>query len=140
MIDQPEIHVGSAIGTRPGLPVAAPAGRIFWALVGLYVLATLVGSAAMLALQPVSGVDPAVLALVQFGPALGALVTWFVGRRIVEPLLPAPVPARQVRANLGYVLMACLLCGLLVAGATAFTGHDLVGPAAVGGCPSWRSS
>ncbi|CAM4253500.1 type II CAAX endopeptidase family protein [Nocardia ninae] len=135
VIDQPEINLGSTIGTQPGPPASAPAGRIFWALVGLYILATLLGSAAMLALQPVSGIDPAALALVQFGPALGALVTWFVGRRIVGPLLPAPVPAGQVRANLGYVLMACLLCGLSVAGATAFAGHELVGPAAVGGLP-----
>ncbi|WP_194838665.1 CPBP family intramembrane glutamic endopeptidase [Nocardia sp. XZ_19_369] len=135
MIDQPEIHAGPDIGTRTELPVSAPGGRIFWAFVGLYILATLLGSAAMLALQPVSSIDPAALALVQFGPALGALVTWFVGRRIVGPLLPAPVPARQVRTNLGYVLVACLLCGLLIAGATAFAGHDLVGPAAVGGVP-----
>ncbi|WP_159080711.1 CPBP family intramembrane glutamic endopeptidase [Nocardia suismassiliense] len=135
MIEQPEIHVGPASGTLLEQPVSAPSGRIFWTLVGLYVLATLLGSAAMLALQPVSGIDPPALALVQFGPALGAVVTWFSGRRIIKPLLPAPVPAKQVRANLTYVLVACLLCGLLIAGATAFAGHDLVGPAAVGGVP-----
>ncbi|MFI9401375.1 CPBP family intramembrane glutamic endopeptidase [Nocardia sp. NPDC052316] len=135
MIDQPEIPVGPAIGTRPQRQASAPAGRIFAALIGLYVLATLLGSAAMLALQPISGIDPAALALVQFGPVLGALATWLAGGKVVGPLLPAPVPAGQVRVNLGYVLAACLLCGLLIAGAMTFAGHDPIGPVGVGGVP-----
>lgn len=140
VIAQPEIPSTSAIGTasdaaRTDQPGPAPAARIFWTIIGIYVLTTLLGSAAMLAVQPVSGIDPAALSLVQFGPALGALATWLVGRKIVGPLFPPPVPARRVRENLGYVVAACLLLGSLIAGATALTGHDLVGPAAVGGVP-----
>ncbi|MFE9578528.1 hypothetical protein ACFYO1_19220 [Nocardia sp. NPDC006044] len=89
----------------------------------------------MLALQPVSGIDPAALSLVQFAPAGGALITWLVGRKIVGPLFPASVSGREVRENLGYIMAACLILALLIAGATVLAGHDLVGPATVGGVP-----
>lgn len=131
MITQPEIPTGPAATTTD----ATPAGRIFWTFIGIYVLTTLLGSAAMLALQPVSGIDRAALSLVQFAPALGALATWLIGRKVLGPLFPAQVPVRQVRENLGHLLAACLLLGLLIAGATALAGHDLVGPVSVGGVP-----
>ncbi|PXX68571.1 CAAX prenyl protease-like protein [Nocardia tenerifensis] len=123
---------------RTGLRTAeatrtAPPSRAFWALIGVYVLSTLLGSAAMLALQPVSGIDPAALSLVQFAPTIGALATWPIGRRVLAPLSSAP--SRTVRRNLGYLVAACLLFGLLIAVATVSTGRDLVGPAPVGGVP-----
>ncbi|WP_405160702.1 CPBP family intramembrane metalloprotease [Nocardia sp. NBC_01499] len=133
VIAQPDLPTADTARTEQPVPV--PTGRVFWTLIGIYVLATLVASVAMLALQPVSGIDAAALSLVQFAPALGALVTWLIGRKVIGPLLPAAVSARRVRENLGYILAACLLFGLLIAGATALTGHDLVGPVAVGGVP-----
>ncbi|MEV6555778.1 type II CAAX endopeptidase family protein [Nocardia sp. NPDC051756] len=133
MIDRPETP--TATFDDAAQRVSAPTARIFWALIGIYVFATLLASTAMLALQPVSGIDPAALSLVQFAPALGTLVTWLVGYKIVGPLFPVPVSARQVRENLGYILAACLFLALSIAGATALAGRDLVGPAAVGGVP-----
>ncbi|MEU7140514.1 type II CAAX endopeptidase family protein [Nocardia sp. NPDC046473] len=136
MIAQPEIPTGPAVdAVRTEQSTSAPSGRIFWTFIGTFVLTTLLGSVAMLALQPVSGIDPAALSLVQFAPALGALTTWLVGRTVLGPLFPAPVSTRQVRDNLGYIVAACLLLGLLIAGATALAGPDLVGPVAVGGVP-----
>ncbi|WP_433659260.1 CPBP family intramembrane glutamic endopeptidase [Nocardia sp. CA-128927] len=132
MITQPAIPTDPPLGVVRTVP---PPARTFWTFIGIYVLATLLGSAAMLALQPVSGIDPAALSLVQFAPALGALVTWLIGRKVLGPLLPAPVSARQVRENLGYIVAACVLLSLLIAGATALAGRDLVGPVAVGGAP-----
>ncbi|MFI7003526.1 CPBP family intramembrane glutamic endopeptidase [Nocardia sp. NPDC050175] len=133
MTAQPETPTGPA--ARIEQSTSVPSGRIFWTLIGIYVLTTLLGSVAMLALQPVSGIDRAALSLVQFAPALGALATWLIGRTVLGPLFPTPETTRQVRENLGYILAACLLLGLLVAGATALAGHDLVGPVAVGGVP-----
>ncbi|WP_191093939.1 CPBP family intramembrane glutamic endopeptidase [Nocardia colli] len=133
MIDRPESP--TATFDYAAQQVSAPTARIFWAFIGIYIFATLLASAAMLALQPVSGIDPAALSVVQFAPALGALVTWLVGRKFLGPLFPASVPARQVRENLGYIVAACIFLALLIAGATALAGHDLVGPAAVGGVP-----
>ncbi|MFI6170291.1 CPBP family intramembrane glutamic endopeptidase [Nocardia sp. NPDC051052] len=135
MIAQPEIPTSPAAAARIEQSASAPPGRIFWTFIGIYVLTTLLGSAAMLALQPVSGIDRAALSLVQFAPALGALATWLIGRKVLGPLFPAPVSNRQVRDNLGYLLAACLLLSALIACATAVAGHDLVGPVAVGGVP-----
>lgn len=133
VIDRPETP--TATFDYAAQRVSAPAAGIFWTIIGIYVFTTLPASAAMLALQPVSGIDPAALSLVQFAPTCGALVAWLAGRKIIGPLFPAPVSVRQVRENIGYILAACLILALLIAGATALAGHDLVGPAAVGGAP-----
>ncbi|MFC9432546.1 CPBP family intramembrane glutamic endopeptidase [Nocardia sp. NPDC057030] len=133
MIDRPETPAPTF--DYAAQRVSAPPAGIFWAFIGIYVVATLSASAATLALQPVSGIDPAALSLVQFAPAFGALVTWLAGRKLVGPLFPAPVSGREVRENLGYIVAACLFLALLIAGATALAGHDLVGAATVGGVP-----
>ncbi|MFG1791954.1 CPBP family intramembrane glutamic endopeptidase [Nocardia sp. NPDC049149] len=112
-----------------------PTARVFWTIIVTFVLATMLCTVAMLAAQSLSGIDPAALTLTQFGPALGALATWLSWRKVIAPLLPAPAPLPKVRANLGSLVAVCVLLGLLVAAAMTLTGHDLVGPAAVGGVP-----
>ncbi len=109
-------------------------GRL-WAMLGVYVVSTLTASVILLAAQPHSGIDRAALSLVQFGPALGALITWPAFRTTVSRLLPAPVPARRVGVNVLAMVAACVAFWLLITGATLLVDIDLVGPVAVGGVP-----
>ncbi|MFC9997762.1 hypothetical protein [Nocardia sp. NPDC127526] len=48
-------------------------------------MSTLVASADLLVAQTYSGIDPAVLSLVQFGPMPGALATWLTFRKTATP-------------------------------------------------------
>ncbi|HZE40519.1 MAG TPA: hypothetical protein VE172_17085, partial [Stackebrandtia sp.] len=106
-----------------------------WMIIGGYVLATFVFSAAMLALQPVSGIDAAALSIVQFAPALGALVAWALWRRAAADRRPGAVPRRQVVAHTGLMVAACVLFALVAAGGALFAGRQLVGAAPAAGVP-----
>jgi membrane protease YdiL (CAAX protease family) len=113
----------------------APAPRAFLAPTLTFVLATFVASGALLLLQPVSGIDPSVLALVQLGPAVGAGATLAVFRGRLAPLLPDAVPRRQVVAHLVLAFAACLLYwGVLVA-VLLVQGEPLEGVHATAGVP-----
>ncbi len=113
----------------------SPAARAFLAPTLTFVLATFAASGAMLLLQPVSGIDPGVLPLVQLGPAVGAATTFAIFRGRLAPLLPAAVPRRQVVAHLILALAACLLyAGVLVA-VLLVQGEPLDGADAAGSVP-----
>lgn len=102
---------------------------------GVYLLSTLAASVVLLAVQPHSGIDAAALSLVQFGPALGALVTWLMFRKSVGPLLPEAVSSRRVGLNVAAVVTACVVLWLLTTVAAVVSGTEMVGPVAVGGVP-----
>ncbi|WP_280298607.1 CPBP family intramembrane glutamic endopeptidase [Nocardia neocaledoniensis] len=126
-----------AVDTESGRASALPpptAARI-WLALGVYVLATLTASGALLAVQQPSGIDPAALSLVQFGPAVGALVTWLMFRRTVVEVLPRAVSRRLVGVHLAGIVAVCVAYWLLITGAAVVSGTATVGPAAVGGVP-----
>ena len=131
------VRSGSTRGTRPD-PVhgqQAPTATRVWSVLGVYVVSTSVASMVLLAVQPRSGIDPAALSLVQFGPALGALATWPIFRRTIAGPLPAAIPYRRVGVNIAAVVGLCMVFWLLVTMAVAASGAALVGPAAVGAVP-----
>lgn len=113
----------------------APAPRAFLAPTLTFVLATFAASGALLLLQPVSGIDPSVLALVQLGPAVGAGVTLAVFRGRLAPLLPDAVPRRQVIAHLVLAFAACLLYGGVLVAVLLVQGEPLDGAHGVAGVP-----
>ncbi|KZM73452.1 CPBP family intramembrane glutamic endopeptidase [Nocardia terpenica] len=123
------------MSNSPTRAVESPAEAHAWAALGVYVLSTLIASAVLLAVQPHSGIDPAALSLVQFGPALGALATWLTFRNTVNRLRPEPVSARRVGLDVLTVVAACVLFWLLITMAAVVAGIATVGPAAVGGVP-----
>ncbi|MEV0029897.1 type II CAAX endopeptidase family protein [Nocardia sp. NPDC050793] len=98
-------------------------------------LSTLAASVVLLAVQPHSGIDPAALSLVQFGPTLGVLATWLTFRKTVAGLLPAAESSRRVGASVVAVVTACVLFWVLITMAAVVSGTALVGPAAVGSLP-----
>lgn len=98
-------------------------------------LSTFGASAVLLAVQPHSGIDASALSLVQFGPALGALITWLAFRKTVSGILPAAVSARQVSARVLTIVAACVSLWLLMTLAAVVSDTATVGPAAVGGVP-----
>ncbi|MET9489497.1 type II CAAX endopeptidase family protein [Nocardia sp. NPDC006630] len=106
-----------------------------WPVVTLYIAVTLVASAGLLAVQSVSGIDAAVLSLVQFAPAIGALITWLSFRKSITRLLPAEIPWRRVRIDLLSILVACVAIWVLGDAGMAWSGHPMVGPAAVAATP-----
>ncbi|WP_327140681.1 CPBP family intramembrane glutamic endopeptidase [Nocardia sp. NBC_01327] len=104
-------------------------------VIALYIAITLIASAGLLAAQSVSGIDAAVLSLVQFAPAIAAVITWVSFRKSIIGLLPAEIPWRRVRIDLLAILVACVSIWLLAAASMAWSGHTMVGPAAVAGTP-----
>ncbi|MRH91766.1 CPBP family intramembrane metalloprotease [Nocardia sp. SYP-A9097] len=106
-----------------------------WAALGVYVVATLTASVVLLAVQPHSGIDPAALSLVQFGPALGALTTWLMFGKTIRRLRPAAISSRRVGARVLAMVAACVVFWLLITLAALASGTALVGPTAVGGLP-----
>ncbi|MFI1913846.1 CPBP family intramembrane glutamic endopeptidase [Nocardia sp. NPDC020380] len=125
------VHAGN---TQAGASESPTAVRV-WAALAVYVLATLAASVVLLAVQPLSGIGPAVLSLVQFGPALGVLVTWLAFRNTVSRLLPAPVSSRRVGISVLVTVVVCALFLLLVTVAAVVSDTAMVGPVAVGGVP-----
>lgn len=116
-------------------PAPRPATARVRAAVPVYILSTLVGSVILLAVQPLSGIDPAALSLVQFGPALGALATWLMFRKTLTGLRPPAIPIRRAVANIATVTAACVAFWLLLVQAATLSGTAMVGPAAVGALP-----
>ncbi|MFB7877941.1 CPBP family intramembrane glutamic endopeptidase [Nocardia sp. NPDC056064] len=113
----------------------SPTAASIRAAVGVYLLATLVASMFFLAVQPHSGIHPAALSLVQFAPAVGALVTWLLFRRTVSGSRPTAVPSRRVGLRVVAMVVVCVGFGLLITVAAAVSGIAPVGTAAVGGVP-----
>ena len=114
---------------------SAPAPRAYLAPTLTFVLATFVASGALLLLQPASGIDPSVLALVQLGPAVGAGTTLAIFRTRLAPLLPDAVPRRQVVAHLVLAFAACLLYAGVLVTVLLVQGDPLAGAHAVAGVP-----
>ncbi|QIS19421.1 CPBP family intramembrane glutamic endopeptidase [Nocardia terpenica] len=123
------------MSNSPTCAAESPARANAWSALGVYVLSTLIASAVLLAVQPHSGIDPAALSLVQFGPALGALATWLTFRTSVTRLRPEAVSARRVGTDVLTVVAVCVLFWLLITMAAVVSGIAAVGPAAVGGVP-----
>lgn len=121
--------------TQPGpaCGVQSPTTARVWAALGVYILSALAASAVLLVVQPHSGIYPAALSLVQFGPMLGALTTWLAFRKTVAGLLPAAVSARRVGVNILAMVTACVLFWLLITVSAVISGIALAAPAAVGG-------
>ncbi|MFI8977507.1 CPBP family intramembrane glutamic endopeptidase [Nocardia asteroides] len=124
-----EITESSRVASR------TPTAAWVWIALGVYVLSTLSASAILLAVQPYARVDTAVLSLVQFGPVVGALVTWLMFRRTVAGVLPTAVSVGQVVVNVGAVVAVCVMYWLLTTAMAIVSGTATVGPAAVGGVP-----
>lgn len=99
------------------------------------VVATFVASGALLVLQGVTGVDPAVQSHVQLAPAVGALVTWLAYRARLRTLLSAPVVPRELGLRTAVAAGACLLYAVLVLTLTLATGAPVSGAVAVGAVP-----
>ncbi len=125
------VDVATVVDRADGVP--PPAAARVWTAVGGYALSTLAASVLLLAVQRPSGIDPAALSLVQFGPAVGALVTWLVFRRTVVGALPRAVPQRTVGVNLAAIVAVCGAYWGLITAAAVVSGTATVGPAAVGG-------
>ncbi|MFB8002490.1 CPBP family intramembrane glutamic endopeptidase [Nocardia sp. NPDC056000] len=113
----------------------SPTAAKLWSALGIYILATLTASVALLAAQPHSRIDPAALSLVQFAPALGALTTWLLFRKTITAALPPATSSRQLTKNLLAAVTACTLFYLLITAAALLTNTAPVGPAPVGGVP-----
>ncbi|WP_280220625.1 CPBP family intramembrane glutamic endopeptidase [Nocardia neocaledoniensis] len=125
-----------AVDTESGRASAVPPSTArIWIALSVYVLATLTASGALLAVQQPSGIDPGALSLVQFGPAVGALVTWLMFRPTVVGVLPTAVSLRRVGVDVAAVVAVCVTYWLLITGAAVVSGTATVGPAAVGGVP-----
>ncbi|MGO1412880.1 MAG: CPBP family intramembrane glutamic endopeptidase [Microbacterium sp.] len=98
--------------------------------------ATALSSLALLGAQALLGIDGRVLALVQFAPAIGALIALAVGRRELWALLPHAVPHRRLGAHMLLALGASAVYAALLAGALlAVAAGDLVGTDPVAGVP-----
>ncbi|WP_280347102.1 type II CAAX endopeptidase family protein [Nocardia neocaledoniensis] len=133
-------RVGPADSTDSPAPgrvaaVRPPTAARVWFALCVYALATLLASAILLAVQPHSGIDPAALSLVQFGPAMGGLVTWLMCRRTIAGVLPAAVSVRRVGVNLAAIVAVCVTYWSLITLAGVVAGTATVGPAAVGAVP-----
>ncbi|WP_067824318.1 CPBP family intramembrane glutamic endopeptidase [Nocardia inohanensis] len=109
-------------------------GRL-WVAVGVYIVVTLSASAGLLVVQSLTGLDAAVLSLVQFGPAIAAALTWMAFRKNISGLLPPEIPWRRVLVDLVAVITVCVAIWALASAAMAWSGHHLVGPAAIGSTP-----
>lgn len=116
----------TASASRPGR--ANP-----WIVVTAFAVLTFLVSGALLTVQPISGIDPAALSLVQFGPGLAAVLTWAVWRRRLTGLLPTAIPWSATAARLAVMVGLCLLCTAVVAGAAWAAGADPAGFVSVGG-------
>ncbi|MEV0434038.1 type II CAAX endopeptidase family protein [Nocardia sp. NPDC050413] len=106
-----------------------------WGAIGVYVATTLAASVFFLAVQPLSGIDPAVLSLVQFAPSAGALATWLVFRKTVAAVLPAAVSGRRVAGNVAAMVAVCVGYWSMLMVAAVVSGTATVGAAAVGSVP-----
>jgi membrane protease YdiL (CAAX protease family) len=104
-----------------------------WPVLGVFVLLAFLFSGVLGAFQ--SAIDSEALTLAQFGPALGALVTWTIFRRRLKALLPEPVAGRQVGAHTVLMVAAVAVFAAIAAAFALGTGQDLEGVAAVGGVP-----
>ncbi|MGW4241210.1 CPBP family glutamic-type intramembrane protease [Nocardia sp. NPDC004722] len=104
------------------------------AVVG-YALLAFLFSGCLLVVQPHSGIDPAVLSLTQFGPALAVAMVVLAGGARVRALLPAAVRWSTVRIALVAVVSAGLTVGCLMLIVAAVGGLGLHGAVAVGGVP-----
>ncbi len=121
--------------TEPSVRISRTSTERLWSIVGIYVAATLLGSAALLVVQRWSGIDSDALSLVQFGPAVGALFCWILFDTTLRGLAPTPLPTARVRTDLGYLVAACVIFGVLLAGMAATAGYHPPGPKSFGGVP-----
>ncbi|MEV1328721.1 CPBP family intramembrane glutamic endopeptidase [Micromonospora costi] len=95
-------------------------------MIALFYAVTMVGAGLIGMVQPLLGVDPEIIELVQFGPALGALAVLPVWRRRWRPPVAAgPALSRPVLVRL--LAVAALTAGIFgtVVAAYALVGADV---------------
>lgn len=104
-----------------------------WLVVTVFTVLTFFLSGVLLAVQPVSGIDPAALSLVQFGPGLAAVLAWAVWRRRLTGMLPTAIPRPATAARLAAMVCLCLLCTGVVASVAWAAGAVPAGFGSAGG-------
>src|SRR5690348_14400525 len=110
-----------------------PTTKLRYPVIVFYLVA-MVGAGALGAVQPWTHLDPQILQLTQFGPALGVLVVGLVWRGALPPLALAirPWPPRRVLALTGTAaaIVAVCLGWYAVSGSDPhlLPMHDLVAP------------
>lgn len=81
-------------------------------------------------------IDSDVVALAQYGPALGALITWMIFRPRIREAMPGPIGSRQVQARtLLAVAVSLIFAVFLWIGYSLMSGHDFYGIQAINGVP-----
>lgn len=107
-----------------------------WRVVAVFAVTVAVLSQGLELLRSALFIDGDVVALVQYGPVLAALVTWLVFRRRIAEILPTPVSGRQVRSRLGLAVAVCALIAVLLWIVFAVIGgRSIYGFETVGGMP-----
>lgn len=105
-----------------------------WSTVIIFLISTVVFSAALYWLQLILGWEMQLVTIVQFGPTLGVLTTWLIRPATVRALLPTPAePLTTFAVRLGITLVAvALFLGLTLAAAVA-VGMQAMAPLYSGG-------
>jgi membrane protease YdiL (CAAX protease family) len=114
-------------------PAASPRPQGAWPVLGVFVLLAFLCSGALGALQAV--IDAELLTLAQFGPALGALVTWLIFRKRLKALLPQAVSRKQVIAHTVLMVAAVALFAAIILVAALASDESIAGVSAVAGAP-----
>jgi uncharacterized protein len=111
--------------------------RGIWPWVALFLVVTFACPVGLRSLQGALGVDPAVLSLVQFAPALGVLAVWAVARARRSPAPVIAVGARPTERGVGRLavlvaMVVFVLAACVVAHAVAGMRLPLVDPMRLG--------
>ncbi|WP_051704666.1 CPBP family intramembrane glutamic endopeptidase [Glycomyces sp. NRRL B-16210] len=106
-----------------------------WAALGVFVLLAFLFSGVIGRLQSAVGIDAELLVLAQFGPALGALVTWLIFRKRLKALLPQSVSRKQLTAHTVLMVAAVVVFAAVILTLAIATGQDIAGISAVAGAP-----
>lgn len=127
-------HPHPAITSPPPAQSSAPASpsrfRVAISLV-VWLAVSTAAALGLLALQPTTGLDPAILSLVMLAPTVGAAACWVLTRRGL-PHSPGPASRPTFIRSLVLAVVVCILYFLMVA---VILGQGPVVPATVGGLP-----
>jgi membrane protease YdiL (CAAX protease family) len=110
-----------------------PRSQGAWPVLGVFALLAFVLSGAIGALQPL--VDAELLTLAQFGPALGALVTWLIYRKRLKVLFPQAVSRKQATAHTVLMAAAVAVFAAIILTAAVIADESVAGVSAVAGAP-----
>ncbi|MEU6858631.1 type II CAAX endopeptidase family protein [Glycomyces sp. NPDC046736] len=106
-----------------------------WVPLVVFVLASFVFSGVLGVVQGLSGVDAELLTFAQFGPALGAALTWIAFRKRLRAFMPEAVSGRQVGAHTVLMVLAVAVFAAISVALVLATGGEIEGVAAVAGSP-----